>query len=397
MTTISPRSRFLARVGLAAAIVGLVGAVGFWSLRPRSIGAAAPIRVSGTIRAGGNPVASFWLEFTEETLNRTSHQQVTEVRTASDGSYSVALPRAGNYQLGLRPIRSLPVGSVHLTLAKTAERVDLAIEDTSVTFAPAGKFRPENSLQLQLFDVNRGLLSAPEIAGVLTANDFGRPIVGLPASRWRILVDSPPDWVSAHYIEIDLRSPKAARAVVSIDLRRSSNTLTLEDSGGARVANATIHAGARHLSSAATGVVTLKRIVPGLPLVILAQGFAPSCMIAPDIGQSPIVQLHRPGGSSLEMMIGPESNWPFGFIQSPTDACFVPVKAYNPVVLGHAPAQTHVRLNDLDGDSTYQYMPSRDQRLVTTFRPGPGLVTVAAPIGCSDCAVTYPAKIQRGQ
>lgn len=340
----------------------------------------------GAVSSGGSPVTHGWLQFAPV----GAPEDVTVSEVGTDGEYRVRLKQHGQYRLTFFPLRHVPVGSVEIDDLPGTSRVDIELPDSRVTFARADSATPLPPWQVRLYDVSNNLLAGADLAGIIRPTDLVYTLVGLRRTHWRVFFDAPPDFISPDPIDIDL--VRQTSVVIRVPLRAGASTITTRDLESSSPVAAEVFADSKLLRSDAFGRTALPRVAPSSPLVVIAAGYAPTCTLAPGWSQSIFVDLRRPAPRRLQLVLGPETKWPFGGLQSEFDQCLIPSKRFESHVFDTRHDQIKVAISHL-ADSRYRFQTSPSLQSTAAMELG-AVEAVYVPVGCTICGTQYPAKVE---
>jgi hypothetical protein len=203
----APHKR-LAVSGILCVFTGVVGVACYqWRTDP------IQHHLWGLVLSAGTPVEGFWLEF--RTSGR-AQSPPTLVSTDATGRYEVSLESIGDYTVGFFPRRTLPAGSVSLQLRRGEKRIDFEVPATALSLVLHDLDR-HDAYQLRLHEVTDGLRASADLLGFVSASELHRPIVGLPRGRWRLFLDTRPDFVSVEPSDFDLTQQNVATIQATLE------------------------------------------------------------------------------------------------------------------------------------------------------------------------------------
>lgn len=344
-------------------------------------------RLVGHVYAGGKPLPHFFLGF-----RRGQDAKSLLVETDSTGEYVVTLSGLGAYRVFFRPIRFLPVGSIELDVGTRDSQVDFAIPDTTLALSDLGSIGARQAWQLHLYNQAHDAAASSDFSGFARPDDRNVLLRGIPPGQYKLFADSPPNFVSAEASNVNLSI--GSRTDVQVRLVASEQTMRAVDETGVPVAGFIVYANNRILRSDSTGSLRLSRAAPGLPLVLSAAGFSPTCVMAPTVGSPELIApMRRISTLRITLVVGPETDWPFGFIRSDADQCLIPVKHYHSESTRANSGQAQVILSGV-ADAPYTYKLSSAEEEGVRLQPGSS-ASILSPIGCATCYADYPATAMK--
>jgi hypothetical protein len=221
------------------------------------------IHVEGTVLRGQQPVQDTVIDFSSDA------KETITATTDPSGRFSVDLPRAGNYEISLHS--TMYVSSA--TLTRVFER-----DDSDAIF----RF-PSTEIDVAIRRENRDpskpvvlSISGPtSFAGPVEEEDLSRiPLIGIPYGEYRVRASDGSATSDAVSVALSEDAP-AAR--IELVLREQSGSLTIRDSNGNPVANATV-TGGRQLKEVALGQYSLAGVPEGQRLEIVNARYLPQCV-----------------------------------------------------------------------------------------------------------------------
>ena len=326
---------------------------------------------------GNRPAASLWLRFVPLNL------PAKEVQTDSNGRFALRVGSATRMTIEFRTLRTLPLGSIDLAGPKDGSVLSIELPDTVVRLSLHGALG-KTPAQLQFYQIYDGgrLAQHPQLAGIVTAENFSATLNGFRPGRYRIVADAPGGFVSKAPADVDIKV--GTPSSVSLELATADRIVATE-AGDARFPQVRVFAGQKTLEGSRAQLV---RVSPGMPVVVTSPGFLPKCVVVAAAAVT-AVKLDPAEKSVAKLIIGPEKAWPAGALAGPKDACFIDARQYT---AKSTPASSSSAIDITGLPSTgYSFMPYEGAPLVELL-PSRNPVNVNMPLGCNDCRSTYPAK-----
>lgn len=336
------------------------------------------IPIEGRVTFGNRPAAGMWLRFVP--LDLPSKQ----IQTDASGRFSVSIGSTAKLTIEFRALQNLPVGTVDVIGPKAGTFMMIELPDTTVRLSVAGA-PGKTPAQIQFYPVfGDGRLSQhPQLAGIVTSENFSSTLNGLRPGKYRVVVDAPGGYVSKAPADIDVKVGAPTSATIEIS---QTNRMLAVNTDEAHLLQVKVFAGQKTLEG---NPAQLTRVSPGTPVVVTSPGFLPKCIVVSDESTTK-VKLAREEKSVTKLILGPEKAWPAGALAGPADACFVDAARFSATSTPTSSASAI----DIAGlpVSHYSFMPFDGAALVE-LSPGQKPIKVDMPIGCNGCRSTYPVKL----
>ena len=282
---------------------------------PRLPAAANEYRISGVVTFNGSPMERQALE-----VMSIATDQVQAMTTDDKGRYNITVPTGGAYLV--RVVSTYDFGHIEtsreIELGENVMDLDLAGSVVRLSFYVNGG-APERSVEFTL--------DGPQRFGGI-ASDFSQPteLFAIPFGTYLIRANMEPDYVAeARSVVID---GTAGARTVTLDLGQQTATLVVRDDNGAAVANARARAGLQLLRATGSGMVDVRRVSTGVPIIVRAPGRVPTCLVLQPNMEN--VATLRSAVAPLEIRYDVETlRSPPGQIRfNPADQCAVPLEDF---------------------------------------------------------------------
>jgi|SRR5579871_4374522 len=376
----------LRRISAAFLVGAIAAALAVWAGRA-ALAYSHQVTVVGTISAGGAPVSDMSLLFTSD----AAHTAKVSVATDAAGRYAVTLPSVGRFHVGLAAFQSMPVGSLDVAVPTRHTSLDIDLPNTSAVINIDGPTGLASPAQVLLYDRSRDI-DDPRLSGVIRPRDAGRPIRGLPPGLYSVVaLTLRPALVSE--LPGTLRVKAGESSGVSLHLVLNAGRIGVSDALGRVLPTAKIRVAMKELLADAAGSMTMASVPPGVPMVVRAPGFMPTCRLAPAANSEPLtIRMRTPTELSADITVGPDTKWPVGSLRYAEDECAVAAAVYDSEILSTQADSVTARIHGLLS-GRYVYTAFKDGAGSAFDVPASADIVVTAPKGCNDCTSHYEARV----
>jgi hypothetical protein len=338
-----------------------------------------PFHVRGVISGLPKPVVGVSV-----LMGTTDLPRATVTAVGADGRFEARLPRPGTYFIDLMTVPYLSSTRRYCEVLLEESECILEVPPTELKFSV--QLQGETKLKQAVSVAIRGPVSPTDfdfVGFVSPEEALGVRLVGVEYGTFSVVAYDPRGLTSVSPVVVTL-SPEAPTATGALQMATRRLDVQVRDGVGALVSATT--ARTRSFPLEGTGGSITTEVVPaGMPILIQAPGYLPTCRVAP-VDNELSVTLHRRSNSRFTVTLLPDPGRPIGVIDGlPGSDCGVEVAGFR--LDQSEPAVAGERRFAIIGlpDGKYRYRASMSAPAVDFVVPGEGIDRYFVPPGCLVC------------